>query len=88
MAVLGDRPLAAAQQEAAQVALAARRRVERPRLAVGQERVAAAEVEREPEQRPVSEARRRLAVPLEAPAEKQALQSALLALRRLGPAMR
>lgn len=84
--MLGDRPLAAAQQEAAQVALAARRRVERPRRAVGQERVAAVEVG--PEQRQVSVERQVLVAPREAPAETEAMQPAQPPVKRLGSAVR
>lgn len=78
VAVLGGRPLAAAQQEAAQVALAARRRVERPRPAV----------EVGPEQRQVSVERQALVAPREAPAETEAMQPAQPPVKRLGPALR
>ena len=84
--MLGDRPLAAGQQEAAQVALAAWRRVERPRWAVGQERVAAVEVG--PEQRQVSVERQVLVAPREAPAETEAMQPAQPPVKRLGSAVR
>lgn len=73
--------MAARAARAAQAVVAVRRRVERPRQAAGREQVAAEEVG--PEQRQVSVAQRRLAPPLEGPAEEQALRPALTALRRL-----
>lgn len=84
--MLGDRPLAAKQQEAAQAAVEVGRRAARPRPAVEQERVAAVEVG--PEQRQVSVERQALVVPREALAETEAMQPALPPVKRPGSAVR